>query len=174
MANESEDNKNINTPLTITTNPIFQSPTETITSMNSIHQPLHIKLTPLNYLIWKNQFELALNFTRLHSFIDPSAQPSVKFSAPTAAGAPSVSNLEYETWWKKDHFLCNWIISSLSDQVIPYTIRLTSSAEIWDSLLLAYGAPTQAHIIQMTICGSRASAKTPCPWRLPLPAQAHG
>lgn len=60
-------------------------------------------------------------------------------------------NPDYLSWWKKDQLLRSWLISSLTAEAHPYTIGLTSSLEIWETLRETFGAPTQSRLLQLQI-----------------------
>lgn len=130
------------------TGPVASSPSPTtnppdlftgIPSLGSIQHLLHIKLTTTNYLVWKTQFLPILNCFSLQSFIDP-AVPS-----PT----PSPSCPIYQAWWRQDQLLVSWILSSLSEEVLPSIIGLNTAAAIWSSLAASYGRPSQSRILQL-------------------------
>jgi len=108
-------------------------------SFGQIQHLLHIKLTPTNYIVWKMQFVPILNCFSLQALIDP-AVPS-----PT----PSPTCPIYQAWWRRDQLLVSWIISSLSEEVLPSIIGLNNAAEIWSSLAASYGRPSQSRVLQL-------------------------
>ena len=62
-----------------------------------------------------------------------------------------IPNPEYETWYKKDLMLHSWILSSLSEEIFPYVIGLSSSYEVWQALSQAFGSVSQNRQLQLHI-----------------------
>ena len=42
-------------------------------------------------------------------------------------------------WFQKDQLLHSWLLSSLTEEVFPYVIGLTSSYLVWQALSIAFG-----------------------------------
>lgn len=108
-------------------------------SCGSIQSFLCIKLTSMNYLVWKMQFASLINCFLLQSFIDKAVTPP----------APSVTCPKYMAWWRKDQMLVSWILSSLSEEIVPMIIRFNSSASIWESLEVSLGCSSESIINQL-------------------------
>jgi hypothetical protein len=110
-----------------------------------------IKLNTKNYLAWKTQFIPILNYQNLHGILNGSnPQPS-----PTKASSsdPNMEepNPEYEIWHKKDQMLLSWLFSSITEEIFPYVIGLTSSREVWMALENSFGSISQNCLLQLHI-----------------------
>ena len=103
-------------------------PSNSISS--SAHHTFSVKLTPRNYLAWKTQFNPLLNYQNLTGFVDGSTIAPSKTIKDSSTPPTEISNPEYETWYKKDQMFHSWILSSLSEEIFPYVIRLSSSYEV--------------------------------------------
>ncbi|WKA05617.1 hypothetical protein VitviT2T_023576 [Vitis vinifera] len=124
-------------------------PSNSISS--SAHHTFSVKLTPRNYLAWKTQFNPLLNYQNLTGFVDGSTVAPSKTIKDFSTPPTEISNPEYETWYKKDQMFHSWILSSLSEEIFPYVIRLSSSYEVWQALSQAFGSVSQNRQLQLHI-----------------------
>ncbi|KAK2985721.1 hypothetical protein RJ640_023688 [Escallonia rubra] len=110
-----------------------------------------VKLTSKNYLAWKTQFLPILNYENLHGHIDGTSSPPPKtIVSPTAENLP-IPNSEYEAWFKKDQLLLSWLFSSLTEEIFPYIIGLSTSHEVWTALAHSFGSISQNRQLQLYI-----------------------
>ena len=108
--------------------PISSSSTPSVSTTN---HTLSIKLTSRNYLTWKTQFQPLLNYHKLSGFIDGSA-PSPSTTIPSITNPNTEDpNPAYAEWYQKDQLLLSWIFSSLSEEIFPYVIGMTTSFTTW-------------------------------------------
>jgi hypothetical protein len=122
-----------------------------VTPSVSTNHSFTIKLTPKNFLAWKHQFSPLLNYQGLSHIIDPTAVvPPEMISAPSDS-AQQIPNPEYQSWFQKDQMVLSWILSSLTEEVYPYIIGLTSAASTWQALALAFGSVSQNRQLQIHI-----------------------
>lgn len=47
--------------------------------------------------------------------------------------------------------MLSWIISSLSESVLPHIVGLNTAAEVWTSFSLAYWSPSRAGVLQLRL-----------------------
>ena len=120
-------------------------PSNSISS--SAHHTFSVKLTSRNYLAWKTQF----NYQNLTGFVDGSTVAPSKTIKDSSTPPAEIPNPEYETWYKKDQMLHSWILSSLSEEIFPYVIGLSSSYEVWQALSPAFGPVSQNQQLQLHI-----------------------
>lgn len=86
----------------------------------------------------------------MNEFIDST----IKLPNPTLVNKDHVEEQPYpaySNWCPKDQLLKSWILSSLSLECITNTIGLSTSVVVWEALRNAYGAPTEAHLVQLHI-----------------------
>jgi hypothetical protein len=62
---------------------------------------------------------------------------------------PFDENPEYNKWFQRDQLLLGWIVSSLSEEVIPYVVGLDNSYDVWQALLHAFGSGSSARQVQI-------------------------
>ena len=83
--------------------------------------PVSEKLTYANHPSWKAQVISTLKGARLLSFISPSSSPPDQFVPPKGDGdnkEPPVVNPDYETWVAKDGQALNYLLTSLSKEIL--------------------------------------------------------
>ena len=61
-----------------------------------------IKLNSKNYLAWKAQFLLLLNYQKLMGFIDGTQPPPPKTIMNTPTPYAEIPNSTYESWFERD------------------------------------------------------------------------
>ncbi|KAK2991670.1 hypothetical protein RJ640_028945 [Escallonia rubra] len=110
-----------------------------------------VKLTSKNYLAWKTQFLPILNYQNLHGHIDGASSPPPKTAVSPTAENLLIPNLEYEAWFKKDQLLLSWLFSSLTEEIFPYIIGLSTSQEVWTALAHSFGSASQNRQLQLYI-----------------------
>ena len=120
-------------------------------SAATTNHSLSIKLTSRNYLTWKTQFQPLLNYHKLTGLIDgssPKPPENVTSANNTNQTAPNPAYLE---WFQKDQLLLSWIFSSLSEDVFPNVIGMTSVYSAWSALESAFGSISQNRQLQLHI-----------------------
>ncbi|KAK2976922.1 hypothetical protein RJ640_015898 [Escallonia rubra] len=110
-----------------------------------------VKLTSKNYLAWKTQFLPILNYQNLHGHIDGASSPPPKTVVSPTAENLLIPNPEYEAWFKKDQLLLSWLFSSLTEEIFPYIIGLSTSQEVWSALAHSFGSVSQNRQLQLYI-----------------------
>ncbi|XP_058004052.1 uncharacterized protein LOC131180704 [Hevea brasiliensis] len=73
---------------------------------------------------------------------------------------PSIQqpNPEFENWFRKDQMLLSWLLSSLTEEIYPYIIGLTSSKAVWDALANAFRAELKKHDLSVSQFLQKAKA----------------
>ncbi|KAK3012114.1 hypothetical protein RJ639_010587 [Escallonia herrerae] len=110
-----------------------------------------VKLTSKNYVTWKTQFLPILNYQNLHGHIDGTSSPPPKTIVSPTAENLLIPNPEYEAWFKKDQLLVSWLFSSLTEEIFPYIIGLSTSQEVWTALAHSFGSVSQNRQLQLYI-----------------------
>ena len=128
--------------------PISSSPSSSSTSTQI---NFSVKLTARNYLAWKTQLIPLLNSQDLMSFVDGSQPPPSPTFMSTDTPPSPIPNPEFQPWFKKDQMLLTWILSSLTEEIFPYIVGVTSSRQAWLTLANTFGAISQNRQLQLHI-----------------------
>ncbi|KAM3282895.1 hypothetical protein P3S67_026540 [Capsicum chacoense] len=76
--------------------------------------------------------------------------PSVTIASSTDPTL-QVPNPKFDIWFRKDQMLHSWLLSSLTEEIYPYVIGLTSSFAVWEALANAFGSVSQNRQLQLHI-----------------------
>ncbi|KAM1666352.1 hypothetical protein ACFX14_045629 [Malus domestica] len=102
-----------------------------------------IKLKSSNYLPWRALFAPILRRYKLLGVIDGS-EP-----CPSPLLSDRSVNPAFEQWYEKDQNLLIWLNSTLSEEIIPFTVGVSSSRDLWLKLEQRFGGISDAHIHQL-------------------------
>jgi hypothetical protein len=111
------------------------SSNESSLTLNNLLHMTHIKLTPSNYLVWKNQISTILSFQDLLGHVDGSSPMP---AATVTSDSKSSPNPEYAAWSSADQRTILFLNASLSEEAATEIIGLTSARSIWLALEAAY------------------------------------
>ncbi|KAL3634153.1 hypothetical protein CASFOL_021207 [Castilleja foliolosa] len=109
-------------------------------------QLISIKLTEANFLIWRTQILTAIKGYGLEDFI--SSHPKIPDLYNTTSSQTQVLNPSHTLWIRQDQILASWILSSLSESILPLMIGLASSSEIWAVLERNFASQSKAKTLQ--------------------------
>ena len=114
-------------------------------SLSPIHHLITIKLTRDNYLLWKAQIVPYLKGQHLFGFID-GTQPSPQELLPltTTETNHSCSNPAFLIWQSQDQLILSALISSLSENILAYVVKCSTSHEVWATLERMFTAHSRA------------------------------
>jgi|UniRef100_A0A2N9EX99 hypothetical protein len=95
-----------------------------------VHHLVTIKLNRDNYLLWKAQIVPYLRGQHLFGFLDGSrpAPPQI-LTVTTAEISMPQPNPDYHTWLVQDQMILSALISSLTENILAYVVRCTTSRE---------------------------------------------
>ncbi|KAB2626075.1 hypothetical protein D8674_017735 [Pyrus ussuriensis x Pyrus communis] len=102
-----------------------------------------IRLKRLNYLPWRALFGPILRRYKLLRIIDGTK------ACPSPFLPDRSINPTFEEWYEKDQNLLIWFNSTLSEEIIPFTVRVSSSHELWLKLEQRFCGISEAHIHQL-------------------------
>jgi hypothetical protein len=103
----------------------------TPTHLPIVHQMVTIKLTRDNYLLWKAQIVPYLRGQHLFGFLDASwLAPPQTINVTTNGISKLQPNPEFQSWIIQDQMILSALISSLSENVLAYVVRCTTSQEV--------------------------------------------
>ncbi|KAI5328910.1 hypothetical protein L3X38_028307 [Prunus dulcis] len=117
--------------------------TYTSLTIQNIGSMVPIKLKRSNYLPWCALFAPILRRYKLLGLIDGTEPCPMPFLPDRSL------NPAYESWYEKDQNLLIWFNSTLSEEVIPFTVGVFSSRDLWLKLEQRFGGVSDAHIHQL-------------------------
>lgn len=98
----------------------------------SFMHSLSIKLDDKNYLLWSQQVEVVIAAHKLHRFV---VSPIILATHLNEADRVCDNVCEeYHKWMVQDQMLFSWILSSLSDSMLPRVIGCKHSWQVWDQI----------------------------------------
>ncbi|KAK6153660.1 hypothetical protein DH2020_013299 [Rehmannia glutinosa] len=105
-----------------------------------------IKLDRNNYTYWRIQ---VLSVVRAHGFEDflfgkTTAPP--QFVVLDESSSSLTSNPEYLLWTRRDQTLFSWLLASVSESMLGYINRCTTSSEIWSVFETLFRSQSRARI----------------------------
>ncbi|KAM1941804.1 hypothetical protein ACFX13_029341 [Malus domestica] len=105
------------------------------------------KLKRDNYLVWKALFAPIFRRYKLTGKVDGSEvyPPSYVLDA----SGHNIPNPAFEIWYEKDQNILIWLNSTLSEDIIPFTVGVTSARDLWLNLEHRFGGVSAAHIHQL-------------------------
>ncbi|KAM1012196.1 hypothetical protein ACFX2C_042470 [Malus domestica] len=105
------------------------------------------KLKRDNYLVWKALFAPIFQRYKLTSIVDGSevCPPSYVLDA----SGHNIPNPAFKIWYEKDHNILIWLNSTLSEDIVPFTVGVTSARDLWLNLKHQFGGVSAAHIHQL-------------------------
>jgi gag-polypeptide of LTR copia-type len=115
----------------------------------SFSYQLPIKLNHDNYLFWKF---LILPHARGHDligFLDGSRSPPPDtISLSDGSIAP---NPEHVVWMRQDQLLLVWLLSTISETVVPQVVHCSTASELWKELHLHYSSQSLARVMDLKL-----------------------
>jgi hypothetical protein len=100
----------------------------TSTHLPVVHHLVTIKLNRDNYLLWKAQIVPYLRGQHLFGFLDGSRPAPLQTITVTAADVSTLQpNPDYHTWLVQDQMILSALISSLTENILAYVVRCTTS-----------------------------------------------
>uniref|UniRef100_A0A2N9ESZ2 Reverse transcriptase Ty1/copia-type domain-containing protein n=1 Tax=Fagus sylvatica TaxID=28930 RepID=A0A2N9ESZ2_FAGSY len=119
-------------------------------SLTPIQHLITIKLNRDNYLLWKAQIVPYLKGQHLFGFLDGS-QPAPSSFLPltsTEISEPTL-NPAFLAWQSQDQMILSAFISSLSEKILTYVVKCTTSREVWTTLERMFTAQSRARSMSL-------------------------
>src|ERR1044072_1249190 len=101
-------------------------------STSSFSHQLSIKLSEKNFSSWKQQIEGVLRGRDLYRFVQNPIIPQ-KFLTDDDRILENVNPL-YRDWEKQDSLLFSWMLSSISESILPMVVTCSQSWQLWEEL----------------------------------------
>ncbi|KAL4341192.1 hypothetical protein GQ457_08G023370 [Hibiscus cannabinus] len=105
---------------------------------------INVILDDHNYFVWHQQVFLTIKTHRLLRFIDSNVQPPHEH---IVKDSQSIINPDFEAFKEQDGALVSWLLSTVSENVLPYLIVLNSVSEIWNTLHGVFSGKTTSHLM---------------------------
>ena len=101
----------------------------------SLGYPVTEKLFRNNHTLWKAQVLSALKGAQVAHFLS-SATPIPQKTVAKSLDKPNeqISSPEYEAWVAKDQQILNYLLSSLSHDILAQVAALSTAAAVWESI----------------------------------------
>ncbi|KAK0601129.1 hypothetical protein LWI29_021446 [Acer saccharum] len=106
---------------------------------------LTVKLDHNNYLLWRQQIQAAIKGNRLSSFIDST------ISAPNHKNLDGSVSETYLAWEQQDQMLLCWILSSISQELLPELVGCSTASEAWRTLEQLFTSQSRANVMQLKL-----------------------
>ncbi|CAN6561837.1 unnamed protein product [Malus baccata var. baccata] len=135
---ESVPPSNPNSSPNLNTSQMYHSLT-----IQNIGSMVPIKLRRSNYLPWRALFAPILRRYKLLGIVD-GTEPCPSPFLPDRSINP-----HFEQWYEKDQNLLIWFNSTLSEEIIPFTVGVSSARDLWLKLEQRFGGVSDAHIHQL-------------------------
>ncbi|PWA91410.1 hypothetical protein CTI12_AA080840 [Artemisia annua] len=108
---------------------------ETLFSMTAFNHMMHMKLSSSNYLVWREQMLLVLDFHTLSAHVAADATPPPALITVAGKSSP---NPDAAAWFDKDQKAVLLIKSSLTEEAAAEVLGLKGARDIWTALEQAY------------------------------------
>ena len=117
----------------------------TPTHLSVVHHLVTIKLTCENYLLWKAQIVPYLRGQHLFGFLDGSRPAPSPYLGLTSDGSSQPQpNPDHHAWLIQDQMILSALISSLSENILAYVVKCTTSRDVWLTLERMFIAHSRA------------------------------
>jgi histone deacetylase 1/2 len=127
----------VTSPAAVTTPPINDVVEDLpLTSKEStktgLTHSLTIKLDDRNFLLWSQQVNGVITAHNLHRFV-VNPQIPLQFDSMEARSQGKNSDA-YQKWLVRDQTLFTWLLSTLSESVLPRVLSCRHAHEVWDKI----------------------------------------
>ncbi|KAK2651393.1 hypothetical protein Ddye_011249 [Dipteronia dyeriana] len=120
-------------------------------STNNSKALLPLKLEPTakldhnNFFLWRQQVHAAIKGNRLSNFIDPSKSSHVSKNPDGSV------NDDYLDWEQHDQILLCWLLSSISQEILPHLVGCTTSFQAWIVVEKFFSSKSRANLMQFKL-----------------------
>ncbi|KAL5834483.1 hypothetical protein ACOSQ4_013980 [Xanthoceras sorbifolium] len=114
-------------------------------NFTSMKVALTVKLDNSNFLLWRQQVLAAIKGSRLSHYIDPAFKP------PNQINTDGSVNEAYLDWEQQDQNLLCWILSSISQDILPEFVSYLTASEAWKSVEELFASQSRANVMQLKL-----------------------
>ncbi|GAU30708.1 hypothetical protein TSUD_39320 [Trifolium subterraneum] len=144
MATQQQNNGDLNDTETTAMN---LPTTAKDSSKSGLTHSLTIKLDEKNFLLWSQQVNGVITTHNLHRFVVNPEIP-LQFASVNDRLDGKISD-EYRKWLFKDQTLFTWLLSTISDSVLPRVLHCKHSHEVWDKIHKYFNSVLKSRIRQL-------------------------
>ncbi|XP_019161381.1 PREDICTED: uncharacterized protein LOC109158017 [Ipomoea nil] len=116
-----------------------------------------IKLTSINFPIWRRQVQFKLIGFNLFGYVNGSIKEPTKFT-DTAQTTPNQAHL---TWYRQDQIITSALLGSCSDTIQPLIASASTASDAWQQLVANYASASRGRIISLKAKLSRNPKGSP-------------
>ncbi|MFQ6651795.1 hypothetical protein Gotur_023982, partial [Gossypium turneri] len=106
---------------------------------------ISVLLDDNTYLLWRQQVLLAVKAHKLQRFLDSQETPPPPLLVDDNGG--SYENPDFTLFQQQDSALASWLLSSISQTVLPHLIGMDTSAKIWNAVVALFGSKTTSKLM---------------------------
>jgi hypothetical protein len=98
--------------------------------------PVSEKLAKNNFTLWKLQVLSAIRGAQLEHYLEVETAVAPPKQIAKAADKPDelIPNPEYQSWYAKDQQVFNYLVSSVSKEILVQLSTCTTSAQLWKAI----------------------------------------
>lgn len=93
---------------------------------------ISVKLDDKNFKQWKQQIDGVIRGHKLQRFVTAPLVPP-RFT-PGADPVTGDANPEFLDWEQQDALICTWLLSTISDSLLPKLVDCTYSWQVWSEV----------------------------------------
>ncbi|RVW43373.1 Retrovirus-related Pol polyprotein from transposon RE1 [Vitis vinifera] len=109
----------------------------------NFNHSLSVKLDNKNFLIWKQQIVSAIRGYGLQKFVFSDDEVPVQFLTREDARSGKATK-EFLEWEQQDQLLLSWLLSSVSESILPRLVGCDTSFLLWGRLEQYFASQTRA------------------------------
>ena len=114
----------------------------------SLSYPVTEELTRNNHTLWKAQVQSVLKGAQVAHFLNSATPIPPKTVAKTAEKPEEqVPNPDYDVWVAKDQQILNYLLSSLSRDILAQVAALPTATAVWESIEGMFASQSRARVI---------------------------
>ncbi|XP_019189255.1 PREDICTED: uncharacterized protein LOC109183646 [Ipomoea nil] len=104
-----------------------------------------IKLTAVNFPVWRCQIHATLVGFNLFGYVDGTTKQPAKFADP----AQTSVNPAHLAWYRQDQVIVSALLGSCTDTIQPLISAATTAHDAWQRLAASYASASRGRIISL-------------------------
>lgn len=120
-------------------------------SITNIYSVKTVKLNKNNYAIWRQQVAVILRGSGLLGHVDGTSQMPSPIPNSQGKFIKNAQGLDHEDWIQQDSMLMGWLMTSMTEEVLPKVCVCTTSADMWSTLAKVFASTSQVRTLQLRL-----------------------